>query len=85
MKEYNATHGSPDYLFPTSRKQALALLDYFVETILDRFGELEDAMYDTSDFVHHSLLSVPLNFGLLSLQEVIDAIENADTAINNKE
>jgi len=60
-------------------------LDYFVTHTIDRFGELEDAMYTSSDFVHHSLLSIPLNFGLLSPQEVIAAVEKTDTAINNKE
>ena len=70
---------------PVDRDEALFLLDDFIKNHLDRFGELEDAMYDTSDFVHHSLLSIPLNFGLLTPQEVIQAIEKADTAINNKE
>lgn len=70
---------------PIDRNEALFLLDNFVEHHLDRFGELEDAMYETSDFVHHSLLSIPLNFGLLTPQEVMQAAEKADTAMNNKE
>jgi deoxyribodipyrimidine photolyase-related protein len=52
---------------------------------LDRFGELEDAMYTNSDFVHHSLLSIPINFWLLTPQEVIAEVEKSDTEINNKE
>lgn len=75
----------PVAYIPVNRVEALELLDYFIENTLDRFGELEDAMYTTSDFVHHSLLSIPLNFGLLTPQEVIAAVEQADTAINNKE
>ena len=71
--------------FPVTRKQSLALLQYFIDHHLDRFGELEDAMYTTSDFVYHSMLSVPINMWLLTPQEVIEAIEKADSALNNKE
>jgi len=70
---------------PITREQSLQLLDHFITHHLDRFWELEDAMYTTSDFVHHSLLSIPINFWLLTPWEVIQAIEQADTAINNKE
>ena len=70
---------------PTSRSQALDLLEFFVANLLDRFGELEDAMYDSSDFVYHSLVSVALNFGLLTPHEVVQAVHKADTALNNKE
>lgn len=76
---------TPERYLPVTREEAVALLDYFVKHSLDRFGELEDAMYTTSDFVYHSLLSIPLNFGLLTPQEVISAVDSADTAINNKE
>ncbi len=85
VREYENRHGTLQQNYPTSRHESLSLLQYFVEHTIDRFGELEDAMYDTSDFVHHSLLSVSLNFWLLEPREVIDAIENAPTAINNKE
>jgi deoxyribodipyrimidine photolyase-related protein len=61
------------------------LLQHFVDHHIDRFGELEDAMYDTSDYVYHSLISVPLNFGLLTPEEVLQSVLNTDTAINNKE
>jgi len=71
--------------FPVDRNEALSLLDHFVHNHLDRFWELEDAMYTSSDFVHHSLLSIPLNFWLLTPQEVIHSVEKRETAINNKE
>jgi deoxyribodipyrimidine photolyase-related protein len=72
-------------VYPTSRSQALAVLDQFVRTKLDRFGELEDAMYQHNDTVYHSLLSTSINFGLLTPREVIQAVAQSDTAINNKE
>jgi deoxyribodipyrimidine photolyase-related protein len=74
-----------DVIFPTSRHQALEVLDNFVATKLDRFGELEDAMYQHNDTVYHSLLSTSINFGLLTPREVIQAVAQSDTAINNKE
>ena len=72
-------------VYPTSRAQALEVLHDFITHKLDRFGELEDAMYSGDDIWHHSLVSTSLNFGLLTPLEVITAIASADTAINNKE
>jgi len=72
-------------LYPVTREQAYQQLRYFCENTLDRFGELQDAMYSQSNFVHHSLLSVAINFWLLTTQEVITTIEETDTPINNKE
>jgi deoxyribodipyrimidine photolyase-related protein len=63
----------------------LSVLEEFVRIKLDRFGELEDAMYQYNDTVYHSLLSTSINFGLLTPQEVIKAVEQSDTAMNNKE
>ncbi len=76
---------TPVRYMPINREEAISLLNYFIQHHLDRFWELEDAMYTTSDFVYHSLLSIPINFSLLTPQEVIDSVEHAETAINNKE
>lgn len=76
----------PDQVrFPTTRQEALDLLQDFVDTKLDRFGELEDAMYQHNDQVHHSLLSTSINFGLLTVWEVVDAVIASECAINSKE
>jgi deoxyribodipyrimidine photolyase-related protein len=71
--------------YPTSRPEAIALLQDFLDKKIHRFGELEDAMYTHDEYVHHSLLSTSINFGLLTPWEVIDAIAQTDTANNNKE
>ena len=85
-KEHSKEHkGLGEVLYPTSRSQALAVLDQFIAAKLDRFGELEDAMYQHNDTVYHSLLSTSINFGLLTPREVIQAVTQSDTAINNKE
>lgn len=77
--------GAPVQDYAVTTQQADQYLDRFIDNLLDRFWELEDAMYAESDTVHHSLVSVPLNFGLLDPLDVIKKVEQADTAINNKE
>lgn len=71
--------------YPTNREQSIKLLNYFVKNHLDNFWKLEDAMYQNDDFVHHSLLSTPINFWLLSPKEVIEVILKQETNLNNKE
>jgi deoxyribodipyrimidine photolyase-related protein len=83
-KNWRPSQNNPLH-YPTSRQEALILLDDFITHHLDRFGELEDAMYQEDDSVHHSLLSTAINFWLLTPQEVVARVENTDTAVNNKE
>jgi len=73
------------FTYPINRKEALKLLDYFLENHLDNFGRLEDAMYEDDAYVHHSLLSTSINYWLLSPREVVEAVAKRDTAMNNKE
>ena len=64
-------------LFPGTRDQALEALDQFIDSRLDLFGPYEDAV-DKSDWaMAHSLLSVPMNLGLLSPMEVVQKAEAA--------
>jgi deoxyribodipyrimidine photolyase-related protein len=63
--------------WPTSRGEALAALDGFVEHRLPAFGPYEDAMVAGERVLHHSQLSVPLNLGLLHPREVIEAVVRA--------
>lgn len=64
-------------LFPASRKEALAALDVFIEHRLDLFGPYEDAVLKDDWAMSHSLLSAPMNMGLLDPLEVVKAAENA--------
>ncbi len=70
---------------PTTRDEAVALLEYFLKNHLDTFGKLEDAMYQDDPYVHHSMLSASINYWLLSPREVVSAVEQSSTALNNKE
>jgi len=58
----------------TTRKGALAQLDYFIEHHLDGFGPYEDAVVRDNWALHHSLLSPYLNNGLLDPAEAIAAV-----------
>jgi deoxyribodipyrimidine photolyase-related protein len=62
-----------EFRWPTTRRQARAWLDDFIEHRLADFGPYEDALTTRSDTVFHSLLSPYLNIGLLTPREVIDA------------
>lgn len=63
--------------FPVTRRQALAALDHFVEHRLPAFGAHEDAILEGDPWMAHSLLSVPLNLGLLDPIEVVHRAEAA--------
>ena len=68
-----------DFRWPTTREQAQDWLRDFVDSRLQRFGPYEDAMTQRSATVFHSLLSPCLNLGLLTPDEVIEAVlEHAD-------
>jgi len=61
------------FCWPVTRADALSALDDFVANRLADFGTYQDAMLDDEWALSHSLLSVPLNLGLLRPAEVIEA------------
>jgi deoxyribodipyrimidine photolyase-related protein len=63
--------------FPATRAEALARLDHFIEHRLPAFGPYEDAMLAGDPFMAHSMLSAPLNLGLLDPLEVVERAEAA--------
>jgi len=63
-----------DFWWPTTREQARAWLGKFIDERLPGFGPYEDAMTRRSLSVFHSLLSPLLNLGLLTPDEVLDAV-----------
>ncbi|GIF68723.1 deoxyribodipyrimidine photo-lyase [Asanoa ishikariensis] len=64
-------------LFPATRREALARLRHFVEHRLPAFGPYEDAMLAEDPWMAHSLLSAPLNLGLI---DPLDAVHRAEAA-----
>ncbi|WBQ03479.1 cryptochrome/photolyase family protein [Kribbella sp. CA-293567] len=63
--------------FAVTRGEAVRALDDFVEHRLPSFGPHEDAMLSGDDWMSHSLLSAPLNLGLLDPLEVAERAEQA--------
>ena len=67
-------------LFPATRREALARARHFVDHRLPAFGPHEDAMLAGDPWMAHSLLSAPLNLGLLDPLEVVERGRAAPTA-----
>ena len=63
--------------FAATREEALAALQHFIDYRLDLFGPYEDAVDERDWAMSHSLLSVPMNLGLLDPIEVSKAAEQA--------
>ncbi|MDX1648130.1 MAG: cryptochrome/photolyase family protein [Longimicrobiales bacterium] len=61
-----------EFSWPVTRAQALEALDDFLEHRLATFGPFEDAIVEGEPVLYHSLLSVPLNLGLLTATEVCE-------------
>jgi len=91
VAEHFAAHpgNAEDFWWPTTREQALAWLDQFVDERLERFGPYEDAMTTRSSTVFHSAISPVLNMGLITPGEVVDkvlaAFEGCDLPLESVE
>lgn len=70
------------FTWPTTHAQAEAHLADFVAERLELFGPYEDALSAEHRFVYHSLLTPMLNIGLLTPDQVIDAV--LDTAAGSE-
>ena len=64
-------------LFPVTPAEADAALRHFVDHRLALFGRYEDAMLGSDWAMAHSLLSVPLNLGVLHPLDAVAAAEQA--------
>jgi len=60
-----------------TRKQALQVLEFFIQTRLSNFGPYQDAMVTGEQTMWHAMLSPYLNLGLLHPLEVLRAAEQA--------
>lgn len=66
--------------FAATRAEAQAVLDHFVAHRLPAFGPHEDAVMEGDDWMAHSLLSAPMNLGLLDPLDVVRRAEAAYAA-----
>lgn len=66
------------FLYPVTRREALAHMRQFFDERFAEFGAYQDAITNRAPFLFHSLLSSSINIGVLHPQEVVDrAIEYA--------
>ena len=65
------------FWFATDQAQARQALDHFIRLALPRFGDFQDAMLRDNRFLYHSVISMYLNAGLLTWQEVCAAAQAA--------
>lgn len=65
---------SKRFLWPVTRKEGLAMLDFFVEECLPLFGDFQDAMAVGEWSLYHSRLSFLMNSKILSPKEVVNRV-----------
>lgn len=66
-----------DFHFAVTADDARAALAHFIDFALPCFGDYQDAMSDSEDWLFHSILSPYLNCGLLDPLAVCEAAEQA--------
>jgi len=58
------------FWFAVTRADAARALDHFAAHLLPEFGDFQDAMVTGDRFVHHSVISMYLNIGLLKAGDI---------------
>jgi deoxyribodipyrimidine photolyase-related protein len=78
-----------NFFWPTTRDQALEMLDDFLENRMEKFGDYQDAFEKDLEFGFHALTSSSINTGLLNPEEVVErtlaAHEEKDYPMNSLE
>jgi deoxyribodipyrimidine photolyase-related protein len=64
------------FSYPITRMQALEQLKYFCEHLLVHFGDYQDAMHTSEDYLFHSRLSFAMNLKLISPKDVVKTVTN---------
>ncbi len=70
----NAIGQLQDFIYPVTYEDAKSWLHEFVEARLAQFGDYEDAISPSETFVFHGVLTPMLNIGLLTPQQIIEAV-----------
>lgn len=89
-KQFPQNYGSLEELFwPTSHAAATDWLNRFLQERFELFGPYEDAILKGESLLWHSAITPMLNIGLLTPQQVLDAVlahvENHQIPINSAE
>ncbi|MGM0662339.1 MAG: cryptochrome/photolyase family protein [Pseudomonadota bacterium] len=62
------------FWFAVTTREARRALDHFATHLLPGFGDFQDAMLQDDRFLHHSILSMYLNIGLLGPLEICNRV-----------
>jgi deoxyribodipyrimidine photolyase-related protein len=62
------------FVYPLSFQESEVWLEQFIRVRFDAFGEYEDAIVAAEGILHHSVLTPMLNVGLLTPQQILDAV-----------
>jgi deoxyribodipyrimidine photolyase-related protein len=74
-REFPNNPGSlAQFNWATTRSDALARLDDFLENHFASFGTYQDAIVEDNPTLHHSLLSPYINLGLITPKELLDRV-----------
>lgn len=69
--------GNPSHFsYPITHQEAEEQLMIFLEHRLEKFGPYEDAFQTKGGSLFHSVLSAPLNIGLLTPHQIVKAVTN---------
>lgn len=63
-----------DFWLPTNREETLIFLSNFLDYHLEYFGDFQDSITNRDPFLYHAVISPMLNNGLITPQEVVDAV-----------
>ncbi len=74
----NHPGSTENFWFATTREQSLRLLDQFLKTKINLFGDYEDAVSKKSNILFHSALSPLINIGLITPIEILDKLKKIE-------
>lgn len=79
-KYYPLNYGGAQAItYPVTRKEALKMLDDFLDERFEKYGAYQDAIKRDEAFLFHSLLTPALNIGLITPQEAVErAVKKAE-------
>ena len=77
----NHPGSTENFWFPTTREQALLVLDDFFKNKISLFGDYEDAVSKKSNVLFHSALSPLINIGLITPNEILEKIEKIENKV----
>jgi deoxyribodipyrimidine photolyase-related protein len=84
-KKFKSVGECEIFYYPITFDEAKANLIYFLKNKFEKYGDYQDAIVASENFLFHSNISSALNIGLLDLHDVIHQIVKFDSPYNSKE